>query len=468
MTSSTYFLLFKQKINSSIAEISVEEDIKTFNEKYRLNVINNIRIPKEEFVNYDIYRRYYNLLIRNLESPSLKPNSSYSSSTNFTVQNTSVIETTLANNYQSENNDDFEVLYSDQTNESKQDKLIEDFIHNLFKENEISIEDIGKIMEILYGNIATSQIFIDKIILREKKNLAIKFLNYNNLAHFTNILITISLNVDTIEHENYDINFAIIFIAERTYYNVDEHNKIYLCALLARNKLYSSRKYWMDLMELKINRRIDHQVKKYNQERLQTEALVHQSPRSSKSGIFGGIKNKFKTIFNKEKNNSHSNITIQDNVPPQVLDKICCHETINIVNEFIPHFANFNFDVSDAIDIIVELSSKYNFPKEKISYFVTKLNSNIFTIKNKLKTKQNKGLITTKINKFYDSKFGAINHSLKFLSTNDYTSLLLANHNYFKRFSKIMYKNILLSKKDLPLNIRLNIWKNILNVVRSK
>ena len=68
-----------------------------------------------------------------------------------------------------------------------------------------------------------------------------------------------------LKNENYDINFAIIFIAERTYYNIDENNKIYQCAILARNKLYSSRKYWMDLMELKINRKVDNQVKKYNQ-----------------------------------------------------------------------------------------------------------------------------------------------------------------------------------------------------------
>ena len=163
------------------------------------------------------------------------------------------------------NTEDFEVVSYDQNQENKQDKLIDEFINNLFKENEINIEEIGKIMEILYGNITSSQNFIDKIILREKKNLSIKFLNFNNLNHFTNILITISLNADNVENENYDINFAIIFIAERTYYYKDENNKTYLCALLARNKLYSSRKYWMDLMELKISRKIDNQIKKYNQ-----------------------------------------------------------------------------------------------------------------------------------------------------------------------------------------------------------
>lgn len=193
--------------------------------------------------------------------------------------------------------------------------------------------------------------------------------------------------------------------------------------------------------------------------------MVQPSPRSNKS-LLGNIKNKFKTMFN-NKEKSASNIIIQDTVPLGILEKICCHETLSVVNEFIPHFANFNFDVSEAIDIIVELSSKYNFPKEKISYFVTKLNSNIFTIKNKLKSQKIKEFTNTKINKYYDSKFSAINHSMKFLTTGDYVNVFLANKNYYKRFSRILFKTILLKKKDLPLNIRLNIWKNILRVVKS-
>ena len=202
-----------------------------------------------------------------MESSPSKTNQYSSSASYFSnqIQSTNIID--LSQSYQSENNnDDFEMISNDQNHETNnQDRLIDEFITNMFKEYELNIEDIGKIMEILYGNIQSSQIFIDKIIFREKKNLSIKFNNYNNMAHFTNILITISLNVDTIENENYDINFAIIFIAERTYYNIDENNKIYQCAILARNKLYSSRKYWMDLMELKINRKVDNQVKKYNQ-----------------------------------------------------------------------------------------------------------------------------------------------------------------------------------------------------------
>ena len=39
------------------------------------------------------------------------------------------------------------------------------------------------------------------------------------------------------------------------------------------------------------------------------------------------------------------------------------------------------------------------------------------------------------------------------------------NKNYYEKLSSIFFKNILLKKKDLPLDIRLNIWKNILKIV---
>lgn len=41
-----------------------------------------------------------------------------------------------------------------------------------------------------------------------------------------------------------------------------------------------------------------------------------------------------------------------------VIEKIKVHEATNVLNECIPHFANFNFAVSEAIDIIVEIGSK--------------------------------------------------------------------------------------------------------------
>ena len=114
-----------------------------------------------------------------MESSPSKTNQYSSPASYFSnqIQSTNIID--LSQSYQSENNnDDFEMISNDQNHETNnQDRLIDEFITNMFKEYELNIEDIGKIMEILYGNIQSSQIFIDKIIFREKKNLSIKFNN---------------------------------------------------------------------------------------------------------------------------------------------------------------------------------------------------------------------------------------------------------------------------------------------------
>jgi hypothetical protein len=134
----------------------------------------------------------------------------------------------------------------------------------LLGEKEIDVELMGKTMEVLYNSTGYSKFLID-YILRDRKNLFIKFSNLQNLQHFANILNTISLSLDNIYHENYDLNFAIIYIAERSYYkNEKTSEKIYLCALLSKNKLYSTRSFWMDLIELKLHRRVEEHLNKFD------------------------------------------------------------------------------------------------------------------------------------------------------------------------------------------------------------
>ena len=55
------------------------------------------------------------------------------------------------------------------------------------------------------------------------------------MQHFANLLNSILINLDNQEIENYELNFAIIYIAERSFY-FDEisGNKFYLCAILSK------------------------------------------------------------------------------------------------------------------------------------------------------------------------------------------------------------------------------------------
>lgn len=187
----------------------------------------------------------------------------------------------------------------------------------------------------------------------------------------------------------------------------------------------------------------------------------------------------FSTIGSKMKNLFTNNI-IKENkkieasmIQISLYEQIKSNEAAVVVKEYIPHFANFNFDVSEAIDIIVELSQKYNYEKEKVSFFIALLNSNMFTIKNKILTKiteiDYKDSFMNKEFKKYlsmnDHSLTTIAHSLKYLDIKNYYNILQTNKNYNRKLSRIVYKNVLFKYHNMDMKLRIKIWKSLLRVV---
>ena len=231
-------------MNSSIHDINIDEDIKLLNEKNKFLNENNIRFPRDEFQNYDIFRR-------NMEAL----NNHSSNSTMISDNSPKFIHG---------DSDDFEIISSEQYSENYHNRIIKEFLKNIYLEKEISTDEVTKLIELIQECLSVAQLLIDKIIFKEKKNLYIKFGNFNNLNHFANIMNTISLTIDDVNKEYFDLNFAIIYIAERSFFTIDNIKKIYLCALLSKNKIYSSRKFWIELIDIKINKKIDDQIKNLN------------------------------------------------------------------------------------------------------------------------------------------------------------------------------------------------------------
>lgn len=158
-----------------------------------------------------------------------------------------------------------------------------------------------------------------------------------------------------------------------------------------------------------------------------------------------------------------------------LLEKAISREIANIIKEFIPHFANFNYEISEAIDLLVELSTKFKLEKEKLNYFITYLNSNFHTIKNKIAFISPKGEFgferkTLKKNKIREMKFDSILLSLDYLDNKAKLNMLLINKTFSnKNKKKIFYKVLKSLEKENKLTneMRLNIWKKILNVVKN-
>lgn len=401
--------------------------------------------------------------------------------------------------------------------------------------------------------------------------------------HFANILNTITINIDDMNCENYDLNYAIIFIAGRTFYRkvkqinpinpieilcsptkeienldtkrsvseldisdqkeelknselnkknveisinnnnnkskildnmkVQSDDKVYLSALLSRNKLYSSKSFWTDLIELKIARKLEEIMRKSNgsfkkKEKEKEKDKENYNDTSNYStttinttvnnaylnynnpGLFSSVGSKLKGLFKGGKSSKASSTispqlqgkefqqilnreNLLDNFS-QISDSVKYQEASIVLKEFIVHFANFNLEITDAMNIIVEIASKYNFPKERISLYVTILNSYSFTVKNHLPSNikrnvpksqrlNNEHNLTSPIEK----KIEALYRSTIFLDSSNIPNLVCLNKDTLNILSHKIYSIQLSKLEPTDTKKRIRIWKTLLRTVRE-
>ena len=417
------------KMNNSIFEIKAEDDLKLFDERFNFLYKRNERIPREDFINYDIYRRNLEKILYSSQAPSDRE----------------IDETT----------DLTDISFNDD-----KEKLIDNFFKDIrSKQDEVSIDDLGNIMENLYNNLPFSKTLIDRFLVVYKNTLSINIPNYQNFYHLSNIMLSVINNID-MNNDYFEMNFAIIYISEKTnYINPDNKmNKIYLCSLIYKNKQLTNKSYWLKLIEIKINSMTNQKVAREYKNKEENNNKNYDSYFSL---------NKVKNLFIQ----SNKKIDTKETVPQHVYDNIRNNEVVSALREYIPHFANFNLDVSIAIDIIVDLSLKYNFSKDKVSFFISLLNSNLFTIKNKSLCKNvdiNKIFFNRAFKKYLslnDHVLTTMAFSFKYLNSNDHINILLLNKTYNKKLMKILYKNILYKYHNMDTKFRLQLWSNILKIV---
>lgn len=455
----------------------------------------------------------------------------------------------ISDNYFSVSNigDDFELIQkSDSNPDFNNSQYIESiaakFLEKLYSEVEVSVDSIGQIINYVnsdyssnpnknsvVSNLNFSKIFID-LIIGSRKSLTLLFKNFNNLKHFSNILNTISINIDNVNSENYDLNFAIIYIAGRSFFRDESvestdskrFDKYYLSALLSQNKLYHTKSFWTDLIELKIARKVEESMTKrqslkkkvdtgaaltsqiglssvpfstttkdYNTNFNYSMYSTNTTSSGSNNSIIGSMGSKLKGLFKGNRQSTKhkesrdlSNASMynpnrmldytKNRVDTAELDSVGYIEASAVLREFIFHFANFSLDITDGMNIIVEIASKYNFPKERISLYVTLLNSNSFTIKNKLpqafkpkRTKEDYLNSRTGIYALssYERKLEFIISAGKYFQLDSIINLFTLNKECSKVVMNKTLSYILKSLKPTDSEYRIKIWKCLLNTV---
>ena len=343
--------------------------------------------------------------------------------------------------------------------------IIKEFVNNLLEETDIGQEKVANVCELLYYHNYDAGKKILNYLYEKKGMSSIAFLNLQNLEYLATILGFVSLHENSIFKEQFELNLKIIFIAERIFYRTKINNdKIYLSALLSKNKYYRTKQFWRNIVELKLANKINDHI-----DRIKNLKIKDKAKKNLFSGWFSGdAKKSFltKTRIIQLIKNFYS----LDSEQVQLIEKITIQEMQKLIRENIPIFANFNFPSELCLDLIAELTEEYRVDKDNIKFFVTYFNVSNYTIRKLIPNEKGNSIniykqfaSTTEINK----KLKLFTNIVPFLSFSDYNNLLLCSKLFHKKLSKTIYKFIL-KQKNLPNKIRLPIWQNLLGISALK
>ena len=454
--------------------VKLNEDIHLYQEKFNFLYKPGLRIPNEEIVLYDIYRRNIEAIINNNKK--------------FNYNNLTVM--TLDEN---ENNNSLLFEYNqrffefDKSSETmtldQNDSII---IKNIFDTKPINFN--LKLFSLFENKLKNDSNFATTIIDKMLREHFLQQLNYqfkvkDNFDRLVQILIDITYNKDISDYSNksFEINFAIIYMAERVFYEDEKKNRKYACSILAEKcHIFGGKYFWENLIDFKINSII----KKLTDKELKEESKSKPKEKE-KSNPLDKVKGAVKAVkflvdsklvgISKKKTNE-----IMKKKEKEVRYTIL----IPLIKEFVSHFPNFNLDMPISNDIIMDISTKYNLDRSEMIFLITFINSNMYSIRNNHLAKKKKSkYIMNKISDINNLKqrhlLLILNSCFMFLKPKDYLNLITVNKFHHKIAEKTIFKYLFLknenSKSATPPNTseiknHINMWlyflkydKNIIN-----
>ena len=493
--------------NSIFTKISKEENTnKDFKKNFEIFLNKDkTRISPENLIDYDIYKaQLFNIV--NKKRMLLKEDGGDNNS-RFNISLTSVF------------NSEFKI----KSNYFNEEEII--LIKQIFMLEDIDNFKYEKFCNKVRQNKLFAKEFIDIILERYTLSIGVQILNENNFIKLEKIMKNILLN-NGVQKNLFDINFAIAYISEKTFYQ-DEKNpfyKIYLCKLLTEDvPLVKSKQFWLKLLKMKIKLALESKADKESTKLFKEEKLLEEKKAKEKAkekeeadknstklnnssigfsytpSLFQMAGNMVNSLWYGKDNTEKK----KDEIRKQELYNAVYYSkskeiALKIITEFSMHFACFSLKSLDIIDILTEITNEYKIKDEeqKIKYLIAKINSNMYSVKNSkfnkkinFDKKENKGqqkYFNKFMNKNYlkkrigkNNKSVIILNSMKYLEFKDYINLLTLNKTTYNLISRILYKNLLmnvdevitendLKEKKIPNvwqnpNLRITIWKLLLN-----
>ena len=492
---------FENGFNEIVPNPEIEKKIKNkrkeeFNEQLNNFVIDKekqIRIKNEEFIDYDTYKKQLSALI-NQNRMYLKEDTK-NNRINFNPQEILIntIDSTSISSINKKGSQEFVF--------NQEESLL---MENIFLLEEIDTFKTEKLISKIQVNFEYAQNIIDKVLERYTSSIGVQILNENNFIKFGKIINGILLN-NEIQNNLFEINFAIIYIAEKTFYQNSENPfyKRYLCKLLSElNEDIKSKEYWFKLLSIRIQITLEEEANKkskkifkeekkkllmeeknkqknesINNNELNKDKEINKNPIDKKRNsaifdkgkkIFGlGFVGMVGNLFGKdsqssleEKEKKEKENLRKKEIYNEVYNKISKDIALKMIKDFIVHFSCFCVESYDVIDIITDISNKYKIigEEKQIKYFIAIFNSNMYSIKN-TKFKIISEYIDkniTHLSKFMNKNYlqGSSNiknksqillNVMKYLPITEYKNIITVNKTFFNLIINILYSNLLIN-----------------------
>ena len=409
--------------NKNLLKVKIDDDIKNYIDKFNYCKKQNERFIKEDLLLYEIHRKNIDSIIKNPNNLIIKTPLNANDINNINNIN-------IPSQYMSYNRN----VFNFETVSIQLDYDDQIIFNILFDGNSnnpnFDNKKFSSFKKKLIDDVKFAEHIIDKMLGEVfQKPIYYEFKNFEKFDNVKQILIDISMNKEVRENI-IEMNFGIIFIAEKGfYYDKNENKKKYLSKeIVKEDNNFKSKYFWQKLLENKILSSVD-------------KTLENEIQKETKKGNIIDDKNK---------------ISLKNNI----LNK----ELMNIIKDFIVHFTNFNLGISDINDIIIDLKSEYSLNNEEISYLICFLNSNTYNIRSKYHKDDQNSFFTKKIkttkNKKYKQILLALNSCFMFLNINDFINIKNINKVYYKQLEKLIYKQIFIKRNKNFLNSKIDLSNN--------
>ena len=463
---------FLTKLERSIQFVNIKRDMEYFVQDTNYINENKKRFLKEQFLDYEIFKKKTEKSQNNKDNRGFDGDSSINLNNSELKYNISYEQSLKILNLGKYTEEEIKI-------EDEESKTINNNIEELLNsENKLSEDKYVNLMKFVDNNNKNIRIFANLLVNHYKGNKFVKIQNIDNLKLLSDIICLILVCAHN-NKEIFDICFILIFVAEKTiYFSKDDiFNKQYLCRFIPNRTIFSSINFWKDLMNAHINMMADVLTRK----EIEKREKIKLKENNKNNGMFNIMKNMFGNKKDIE-NQKIENEILYGQIYNEKLPNYC----VKVLNKYMNHFSNFNIEHKEASELIVEMSIKYKFDYSYVTYFLAELNSNICININKngnnLQQKEKNSIQKIDYNQLYlnrldkkiskhitDPTMRIVIYSLKYLDYDEIPKLLPLNKLYNKTLSKIIYKNLLIkTAKDLEISKHILIWKTLLNCTETK